>query len=288
MLARKGCSLRGRGGNLVHLLRWRHVFHYVTMTNVLATMTQQDLLLPPMARFAPRFVERLTSHLTPADRADTRTALPQGSYLFHPGERNADRCITLVASGVIALEYHSAAGRRSIFEVLSGGEFFGEETMVSIDGIYSPTAMSDSEVFQFDLDTFQDLLTTAGMTEDWNALLVLKCLRLQALVLQYGTMDCECRLAMRLQSLAATLGEQRPTGTLIPLWIRHEDFGAMIGTTRSRVGYFLQRFEESGIISRDGSLIEVHDRALLRYLSERTGVALVARLRTKGSGPHWR
>lgn len=192
-----------------------------------------------------------------------------------------------MASGVIALEYYSAAGKRSIFDVISKGEYFGEEAMVSMSSIYSPTAMSDSEVFQFDVDTFQYLLNAAGMTEDWNAVLALKCLHQQALVLQYSTTDCECRLAMRLQSLAAKMGEPTRTGTVIPLRLRHEDFGAMIGTTRSRVGFFLQRFESLGVISRDGSLIEVHNEELLAYLAERTGVTPVARLRS-GVGSHRR
>jgi CRP/FNR family cyclic AMP-dependent transcriptional regulator len=51
--------------------------------------------------------------------------------------------------------------------------------------------------------------------------------------------------------------------------ITHNEFGQMVGTTRSRIGYFLKLFEARKMISRDVDTLVVQEHCLIQYLRSR-------------------
>ena len=64
----------------------------------------------------------------------------------------------------------------------------------------------------------------------------------QQVIANLVTVDSEQRLGQTLLQLARTMGKKDPLGIRIELKISHEEFSEMVGTTRPRITFFMQRF----------------------------------------------
>lgn len=79
--------------------------------------------------------------------------------------------------------------------------------------------------------------------------------------------DSEHRLAAVLLQLSRKLGKRRGPGVQLQERITQEDLSGMVGTTRSRVGYFLRRFHNAGLVERlPGSFLMLYEQRLATYL----------------------
>jgi CRP-like cAMP-binding protein len=92
--------------------------------------------------------------------------------------------------------------------------------------------------------------------------------RIEADLLDHLFNSSEKRLARLLLLLANFGKEGDPQSIPIPLQISQETLAEMIGTTRSRVSFFMNRFRKLGFISYNGK-IEVHSSLLHAVLHER-------------------
>ena len=83
------------------------------------------------------------------------------------------------------------------------------------------------------------------------------------------TMDSEQRLATILLRLARKLGKRQGEYLCIVERISQEELAWMVGTTRSRVGYFLKRFHDAGFVRRTReSYLLVHEELLTGYVQK--------------------
>jgi CRP/FNR family transcriptional regulator, cyclic AMP receptor protein len=152
----------------------------------------------------------------------------------------------------------SSEGREATLTMLSIGDFFGEESLAFVEGVYTATATAIGECTALKMErseirrvihqehTFSDLFATHLLTNN---------MRIQADLVDQLVSSCEKRLA-RILLLMAEYGQQGTQPILIPA-ITQGNLADMVGTTRSRVSFFMNRFRKMGFIEYNGR-IHVH------------------------------
>jgi CRP/FNR family transcriptional regulator, cyclic AMP receptor protein len=156
----------------------------------------------------------------------------------------------------------SQTGKEATITLLSAGEFVGEESLAAIVGLHMATAtavntctalkISRSEMIRVmhDEPVFADIFLKFLLT---------RSMRTQADLVDQLFNSCEKRLA-RILLLMAEFGKPGEPETFIPP-ITQETLADMIGTSRSRVNFFMNRFRKLGFISYNGR-IQVHKSLL--------------------------
>ena len=77
------------------------------------------------------------------------------------------------------------------------------------------------------------------------------------------------RLGQTLLQLARTLGKKDPRSIRIELKISHEELSGMVGTTRPRISFFMQRFRKRGLIETNSDhFLVIKEHELTDYLAE--------------------
>jgi CRP/FNR family transcriptional regulator, cyclic AMP receptor protein len=156
----------------------------------------------------------------------------------------------------------SQKGKEATITLLSAGDFVGEESLAAILGVHMATAtavsactalrISRSEMIRVmhDEPAFADLFLKFLLT---------RSMRTQADLVDQLFNSSEKRLA-RILLLMAEFGKPGEPEPFIPP-ITQETLADMIGTTRSRVSFFMNRFRKLGFISYNGR-IQVHKSLL--------------------------
>ncbi len=156
----------------------------------------------------------------------------------------------------------SQKGKEATITLLSAGDFVGEESLAAIPGLRMATAtavntcaglkISRDEMIRVmhDEPAFADLLLKFLLT---------RSMRTQADLVDQLFNSSEKRLA-RILLLMAEFGKPGEPETFIPP-ITQETLADMIGTTRSRVSFFMNRFRKLGFVSYNGR-IQVHKSLL--------------------------
>lgn len=163
----------------------------------------------------------------------------------------------------------SAVGKEATIALLAAGDFIGEESLVAPAGLRlaSATALITCAA----LKIARDEMVRAMHEEDGFSDLFLKFLLERSMRIQADLVDqlfnsSERRLA-RILLLMAEFGQPGEPEPLIPK-ISQETLAEMIGTTRSRVSFFMNRFRKLGFVEYDGR-IRVHKSLLNVVLHDR-------------------
>lgn len=191
-------------------------------------------------------------------------SVPRNSNVYVCGE--AGSTLFIVLSGWVKRVVPDADGKQTIVDFHLTGELFGEIT--AADGVRhdSVVAKSDCVVQVFAHDELQVLLRVNDLVSDWTRFLAGRLLLQQEIIAHFVNLDSERRLAVRLLMLAERM--QPSPAARIPLpQITQEELAGMVGTTRSRVGVFLQRFEGAGLISRSHGRIVVVSGGMDSYVT---------------------
>jgi CRP-like cAMP-binding protein len=171
-------------------------------------------------------------------------------------------CVFYLQQGMAKMTVVSTVGKEAIIALISAGNFIGEESIVLVPGLRLATAIATapcsalkierSEMIRVlrDEQTFSDLFLK---------FLVERSMRTQADLIDQLFNSSEKRLA-RILLLMADFGEPGEPKTAIPK-ISQETLAEMVGTTRSRVSFFMNRFRKMGFIEYDGE-IRVHQSLL--------------------------
>jgi CRP-like cAMP-binding protein len=173
-----------------------------------------------------------------------------------------------IQSGRVKLTVVSMAGKEAVIAHLPAGSFFGEAALAGQSTrISSANALESSSIIRIEKKVMQDLLhREPEFAEQFLAHLLSRNIRMEADLVDHLFNSCEKRLA-RLLMLMANFGQNTPPVPVITK-ISQETLAEMIGTTRSRVSFFLNRFRDLGYIDYDsvgmrinGSLVNVvlHD-----------------------------
>ena len=168
-------------------------------------------------------------------------------------------------SGRARLTVVSQAGKEATITLLSAGEFVGEGALAAIPGLRLSTAKAIDRCTALEI-TREEMIRVMHEEHEFSDMfmkfLVDRSMRIQADLVDQLFNSSEKRLA-RILLLMAEFGKPGEPETFIPS-ITQETLAEMIGTTRSRVSFFMNRFRALGFISYNGR-IQVH-KALLNVV----------------------
>ncbi len=188
-----------------------------------------------------------------------RTAYAQGEPADH---------VFYVQAGRLQVTIVSAAGKIATIALVGPGEFLGEECLVSVHPfrLATATAMTDCALLSIKKTEMVRILHQQPKLSDvFMKFLLARNARIQADLVDQLFNSSEKRLA-RILLLLAQFGKSSKPETLIPK-ISQETLAEMIGTTRSRVSFFMNRFRDMGFIEYNGG-IQVHNSLLNIFLQE--------------------
>jgi len=142
----------------------------------------------------------------------------------------------------------SASGKEVVIAHLPAGSFFGEAALAGEQQrLSSATALQPSMIVRIERKAMQDLLDhEPEFAHDFREHLLNRNIRMQADLVDHLFNSSEKRLA-RLLMLMANFGQETEPIPVIAK-IGQETLADMIGTTRSRVSFFLNRFRSLGYI----------------------------------------
>ena len=171
-------------------------------------------------------------------------------------------CVFYLQSGRAKLTVVSKNGKEATITLLSAGEFIGEESIAGPVGLRmaTATAISACVALKIDREEMVRVLHEEHAFSDLFLIFLLhRSMRTQADLIDQLFNSSEKRLA-RILLLMAEFGTSGEPETVIP-HITQETLAEMIGTTRSRVSFFMNRFRKLGFIEYKGR-IRVHKSLL--------------------------
>jgi CRP/FNR family transcriptional regulator len=170
----------------------------------------------------------------------------------------------IVRKGLVKLVSISERGTESILHILRAGDVFGELLLVQGERPFSAIAMTDVLAGVLSRENFLEILGFCPeFAGNYSKLLARRLMQVEREFAGLIHAWAYHRLAKELLHLAEDIGEDTRTGTRIALKLTHEDLANLIGTTRETVTIQLHKFEELGLIRREGRKLIV-DRARLR------------------------
>jgi len=190
--------------------------------------------------------------LASSDIPKTVVNFSRGETIFTQGE--PAQHVMYIRAGGVKLSVLAKSGREAVIAMLGPGDFFGEGCLAG-QGLRmgSATAMSPSVVLSVRKEEMQGLLHTQhAMSDRFISHMLSRNLRIEEDLIDQLFNSSEKRLARALLLLARYGKEDKPV-RLVPR-ISQETLAEMIGTTRSRVNFFLNKFKKLGFIEYDGEL----------------------------------
>ncbi len=164
--------------------------------------------------------------------------------------------------GRVKVTVVSQTGKEATISMLSAGDFVGEGSLSSVSGLRLATAICITACTAFKIAR-EEMIRAMHEEHDFSDLflkfLLERSMRTQADLVDQLFNSSEKRLA-RILLLMAEFGKPGEPEPLIPK-ISQETLAEMIGTTRSRVSFFMNRFRKLGFIDYDGR-IRVHKSLL--------------------------
>ena len=170
--------------------------------------------------------------------------------------RQGDPCehVMYIQSGGVKLSVLSKAAREAIVAVLGPGDFFGEGCLAAQPlRMGSATAITPSAILVIRKDTMLRLLRKRhAMSDQFISHLLVRHIRIQEDLIDQLFNSCEQRLARMLLRLARYGTRDKPM-RVVPK-VSQATLAKRIGTTRSRVNFFLNKFKKLGFIEYNGEI----------------------------------
>lgn len=235
--------------------------------------------------------------MTNAERPDRNkpkqtAAAPSAPFLAQPGngrtigkyrknqivfsQGDPAEAVFYVQKGKLKITVVSERGKEAIASLLGPDEFFGEACMAGqVRRLVTVSAMTDAVVVRIEKPEMIRLVREQpGFSEMFMTHILNRTIRVEADLIDQLFNSSERRLARLLLLLANYGSEGKPEPIIAK--ISQETLAEMIGTTRSRVSFFMNRFRKLGFISYNGH-IEVHKSLLNLVLHEQPHIKTEAR-----------
>jgi CRP/FNR family cyclic AMP-dependent transcriptional regulator len=180
--------------------------------------------------------------------------------LFAQGEQ-AD-AVFYLQKGRAKLTVISTTGKEATITLLSVGDFVGEEALAGVPGLRLATATAMTSCIAVKIrreEMIRVMHEEHALSDIFLKFLLARSMRIQADLVDQLFNSSEKRLA-RILLLMAEFGKPGDMESLIPK-ISQETLAEMIGTTRSRVSFFMNRFRKLGFVEYNGR-IRVHKSLL--------------------------
>jgi CRP/FNR family transcriptional regulator, cyclic AMP receptor protein len=206
-----------------------------------------------LARFDPKVF------LATVDGGRSIVRVAGGDVLYSQGD--AADAVLYVQRGKVKIVVTSEQGKEAVVAVLEEDAFFGEGCLTGQPlRLATATAMSDGGVLRIPKAAMIRILhAEPSLAEVFTAYLLTRNSRIEEDLVDHLFNSSEKRLARTLLLLANFGKEGRPEP--ITTKISQETLADMVGTTRSRVSFFMNKFRKLGLIEYNGSL-QVHSSLL--------------------------
>ena len=187
-------------------------------------------------------------------------AFPKKQTIFTQGD--AADSVFYVQEGKVRLTVVSKIGKEATLGILSKGEFFGEAGLAGQPlRMGSAIAMTDCELMRIDKTAMMLALHRESKLSDmFTAYLLGRNIRYEADLVDQLFSSSEKRLA-RILLLLSHFGKEGVPETVIPK-VSQETLADMVGTTRSRVSFFMNRFRKLGFVDYGEGGMQVHSSLL--------------------------
>jgi CRP-like cAMP-binding protein len=189
----------------------------------------------------------------------TTLQAPKEHLIFSQGD-TAD-AVYYVQAGRVKLTVLSQQGKEAVVGILEQGSFFGEGCLGGqLTCVATATALDASMIVRIDKAAMIRVLHyESSFSELFMACLLSRNVRIQEDLVDHLFNSSEKRLA-RILLLLAHYGKEGKPQPVIPK-ISQDTLADMIGTTRSRVSFFLNKFRKLGFIHYNGRMV-VHSSLL--------------------------
>jgi len=166
-----------------------------------------------------------------------------------------------IQKGKVKLAIVSEHGKEAVVAMLGTNEFFGEGCLAGqARRIATATTMTDSVIVRLEKAAILRVIhEEPAFSEMFIAHLLGRTIRVESDLVDQLFNSSEKRLARTLLLLANFGKESRPQPIIAK--VSQETLAEMIGTTRSRVSFFMNKFRKLGLIDYNGS-IEIHSSLL--------------------------
>jgi CRP/FNR family transcriptional regulator, cyclic AMP receptor protein len=217
------------------------------------------ILNKPVSIFDPR------EFLSKVGGGRTISNYRKNQKIFSQGEP-AD-CVFYILKGEIKVSVVSEQGREAVVALLGKDEFCGEGCLAGQNRrMATAVAITECEIMRIEKDAIiRTLNTEPAFSEMFVAHLLLRTIRVEEDLVDQLFNSSEKRLARALLLLANFGKEGKPEPIITK--VSQELLAEMIGTTRSRVSFFMNKFRKLGFISYNGK-IEVHSSLLNVVLND--------------------
>ncbi|MDO9116366.1 MAG: cyclic nucleotide-binding domain-containing protein [Nitrospira sp.] len=195
------------------------------------------------------------------DQGQGRTLVtyPRKHTIFSQGERA--HAVYYIREGKVKLTVVSPQGKEAVVAILDRGAFVGESCLAGQQvQLATATTLEDSSLVRIDKDAMIHLLREeSAFAEFFMAYLLTHAMRVQEDLVDHLFNNSEKRLARVLLLLARFGTEGKPEPVIAK--INQETLAEMVGTTRSRVSFFMNKFRKLGYIEYSSDL-HVHSSLL--------------------------
>ena len=188
--------------------------------------------------------------LDAAGVAKTSVQYGRGETIFSQGDSCKD--VMYIQAGGVKLSVLSKNGKEAVVAILGPGDFFGEGCLAGQPlRMGSATAMTPSAILFVPKEKMVRLLHKQhGMSDRFISHMLSRNIRIEEDLIDQLFNSSEKRLARALL-LLARYGKQDKPARVVPK-ISQETLAKMVGTTRSRVNFFLNKFKKLGFIEYSG------------------------------------
>jgi CRP/FNR family transcriptional regulator, cyclic AMP receptor protein len=213
----------------------------------------------PVAAVKRRRKFKPQEFLSTIDSGRTIVAAPKRQIIFAQGDPSD--AVFYIQRGKIRLSVVAASGKEATIGILNEGDFFGEGCLTGQRRrMCSATGMTECTVMRIDKKSMMEVIHRERTFSDmFVAYLLTRNIRYEEDLVDQLFNSSEKRLA-RILLLLSHFGKDGKPEVAIPK-ISQETLAEMVGTTRSRVNFFMNRFRKLGFIRYNGEL-EVHSSLL--------------------------
>ena len=221
---------------------------FLSIRELLADVPDTDA-----SRFRARCVER---------------RFPRETEIFR--QEDVADALCILREGLVKIVSLSETGNDQILHILRPGDVFGELVLLNAPRPFTGVALTDTVVDALPRSGLLDLLASSPAFA--RGYLRLLSLRLHEVERAFSALIHAWphrRLAKELLHLAEDLGHETPRGTRVSLRLTHEDLSNLIGASRETVTLLIRKFEELGLLRREGRDLYLNRDRLAEYLGMR-------------------
>jgi len=216
---------------------------------------------------AERFKQQMRDSLRHETLNSRAVTIPRHANVYNCGDQ--DERVYFIETGQIKLSLLSPEGKECLLAIHGSGDVFGELCLAGLARHESATAMQETKLKQIPCSQFFARLSRDSLFEGFVRYLAVRVADQQQVIANLVTADSEQRLGQTLLQLARTMGKKDPRSIRIELKISHEELSAMVGTTRPRISFFMQRFRNLGLIETNSDhFLIIKEHRLTDYLAQ--------------------